>query len=473
MNNVEDRVHAAMAAAADLAAREVPAAPPLLLPSEPAADARPGAAPRRWIRWAAPLAAAAAVAALAVSLALVKGAPNGSAAPSNSATATSPVAPAGPGGVPRYYVTLEEPGGNPDQPSHIVVGDIVTGKTLATFAPPKDTMFRSVTAAADDLTFVVSAWTSSNGSFLLPSKGTVTGSWFEVRLAPGTADPARLTVLPIAAQPADPLPLFPAFSAALSGSGQQLAVAEYTAWDGMAVKVFSVATGQLLREWTFTDPSVSPPPKNRPNFQGAAMALPAMTWIDEDRTLALAVPDLTHLSSATAIAQTLRELNVASSASGDLLTDSKVVWVGPVVKYPADLVQSPAEVLQECTETPGGGLVISADGKTLSCTAQSPADGFTQSFRTYPITLDTTAAEQGRDDYQVTHAEALGLDTPMVLWSSPSGDTIIAGWNTYAKGTLTDAVGGLHIGVISHGKFTPLRFPPGFTQSGDSSDIAW
>jgi hypothetical protein len=178
---------------------------------------------------------------------LVKDLPNGSAVPPNATASASP-APTGPDGAPRYYVALEEPGGNPDKPYQIVVGDSVTGSTLATFAAPKNTAFRSVTAAADDLTFVVSAVTSANESFRPGDEGTVTGRWYAVRLAPGTANPVS---------------------------------------------------------------------------------------------------------------------------------------------------------------------------------------------------------------------------------TSASGDTIIAAWNTYAKGTLTDAVGGLHIGVISHGKFTPLRFPRGFTQSGSSTDIAW
>jgi hypothetical protein len=30
----------------------------------------------------------------------------------------------------------------------------------------------------------------------------------------------------------------------------------------------------------------------------------------------------------------------------------------------------------------------------------------------------------------------------------------------------------LHVGVISHGRFTPLRFPRGFTLIG-ASEIAW
>ena len=446
-------------------ARTVTEAPPLRLTADeagfsPAGTRRGARGTRHWRSWGAPLTAAAVVVALAISLAIVRSSPNG------SVVAPTPTASPGLGGAPRYYVALTKDNG-------IVAGDSVTGKTIATFAAPAPhTQFSAVTAAADDLTFVVSVLTSSDGSFRTTS--TVTCSWYELRLAPGTADPARLTPLPIEPQPAGPSPLVALFNATLSGSGQQLAVAEYTAWNGTAVKVFSVATGRLLHDWTFTDPSIPPAPKNRgPGFGGAGLELPAMTWIDGDQTLALATPDLKHLGERTDPAETVRELNVAGPASGDLLTDSTVVWVAPIVKYPADQVQSPAEVLDECAMSPGSSLVISADGKTFSCTGQSPTDGYTQSFRTYPITLDTTAAEKGRNDYQVTHAEALGLDTPMVQWASSSGETIIAAWNTYTKGTLTDAVGGLHIGVISHGKFTPLRFPRGFTLVGYASQIAW
>jgi hypothetical protein len=53
MSSVEDRVHAAMSAAADanLAAREIQSAPFMRLPSGPAAGDRRHHVPRRWIRW--------------------------------------------------------------------------------------------------------------------------------------------------------------------------------------------------------------------------------------------------------------------------------------------------------------------------------------------------------------------------------------------------------------------------------------
>src|SRR5262249_48308702 len=138
VNSVEDRVHAAMSAAAELAAREIRAAPPLRLPSEPAAGARRGHAPRRWIRWAAPLAAAAVVPALARASGQHKDSQTARGVP------PTPAAPAGPHGVPRYYVALKQfagKAGNVTEQNGIVVGDSLTGKTLATFAPPARTTF--------------------------------------------------------------------------------------------------------------------------------------------------------------------------------------------------------------------------------------------------------------------------------------------------------------------------------------------
>jgi len=65
------------------------------------------------------------------------------------------------------------------------------------------------------------------------------------------------------------------------------------------------------------------------------------------------------------------------------------------------------------------------------------------------------------------------VSTLQVLWISPSGDAIVGAWTIYAKGTLEDAPNGLHIGVMSHGKFTPLRFPPGFDQEAGIATITW
>ena len=192
MSSVEDRVHAAMSAAADLAAWEIRTAPPLRLPAEPEAGPRRVRPPRRWPRWWPPLAAAAAVIAVAATLVAVKSMQNPSSVSGNgtaSAPVTIPRYTGGTKGVPRYYVALKRFDVKSGQYG-IVEGDSLTGTTLATFAPPAGTTFQSVSAAADNRTFVIVAVTSSTGSFSLGfGHATLTGSWYELRLAPGRNSP--------------------------------------------------------------------------------------------------------------------------------------------------------------------------------------------------------------------------------------------------------------------------------------------
>jgi hypothetical protein len=467
MNPVEDRVQAAMAAAADLAAREIPSAPPLRLPPEPAAGDRRRHAlrrptQRRWLRWAAPLAAAAAVVALGVVPVLVK-----DMVPAHPAVST------GPGAVPRYYVALTQPAGKANSSSQgngIVVGDSLIGKTLATFAPPAHMSFVSVTAAADDRTFVAFATTYPNASLnTLPKDTSATGTWYAVHLAPGSATPVRLSRLPIkplTVHGSDKWIAAPqlAYSegTVLSQSGTELAVPVVNFNTGVfEVQVFSVATGRLLHEWTTHDSSI--------------VLEPSLTWIDGDRELALlsSYNVKSATSSATITNITVREWPVAGPTSGDLLADSEVVWELPgATGIPT--------TLQTCTDLPAYGVgssiaLISADGKTLSCAALAGSAGENHSFRTYPLTASTTATAQGKVDYQVTLPKKQGVYIPQVLWASPSGDTLIGAF--LDEGTSPATVGnGPGIGAISHGKFTPLRFPPGFTLpllTFPSSYIAW
>jgi len=457
VTSVEDRVHAAMSAAADLAALEIRTAPLLRLPSEPAAGGR-RRAPGGWIRWTIPLTAAAAVVALASSLVLVKGMQNGSAVPPDPAISASPAPATGPGGVPRYYAALIQPSGG------IMVGDSVTGTTLAKLAPPTSktltTTFQGITAAGDDRTFVVLALSYPTASLKSPgvNNATATASWYEVQLAPGTAHPARLTSLPIKPQTAHGYAVTEDFATALSGSGQELAVTGVTASGGLAVRVFSVATGQLLHVWTTNDPSLAP----SGSYSHGLAGRPYLTWIDGDRVLAVdtesGAPSSGDLGFGAT--DTVRELNVAGPASGDLLADGKVVWNVRTWEFPKTRLQS-------CT----GGIavagardhLISADGTTFGCSAAiGTSTDPSPSFLTYPLALGATVAEKATVDYQVTPPAKEGLDTQQTLWISPSGDAIVGAWTTDAKGTLDGVPNGLRIGVMSHGKFTPLRFPPGF-----------
>jgi hypothetical protein len=404
----------------------------------------------RWWSWGAPLTAAAVVVALAIALVLVRDIPNEGAASSGSAASTT-----APGGIPRYYVLLKQLAGEVNgisQRNDIVVGDSLTGETLATLAPPARTVFESVTGAADDRTFVVFAVTSSNGEFFVSAKdATLTGSFYEVRLAPGTANPARLTRLPIKplTTPStngniDVYGFTDSFGSVLSGSGEELAVPEQTP-DGLAVQVFSVATGQLLHDWTTNDRSIA--------------ESPTLTWIDGDRELAIEsrsqIVHQTGSKYSVTSATTVREWPVAGPASGDLAAVSKVVWDVPIGN-------ATSKALQECVGPVVGGVdLISPDGNTLSC---GVADGWytngNLSFLTFPLTKSAATTEKSKTGYTTDYDMPLKgeIYVPEALWVSQSGDTIIGALVPYTANAAAVA-NGLHIGVISHGKFTPLRLP--------------
>jgi hypothetical protein len=187
----------------------------------------------------------------------------------------------------------------------------------------------------------------------------------------------------------------------------------------------------------------------------------------ETASLAPKSDDLGYMADT----DTVRELNVAGPSSGDLLADSKVVWN---VRTGA----SPQTLLQSCTaevkEIGPKAHFISADGTTFGCTAVTgPGTDPNLSFLTYPLTTGTTVAGKARIDYQVTQMAKKAVSTQQALWISPSGDAIVGAWTIYAKGTLEDAPNGLHIGVMSNGKFTPLRFPPGFDREASVASITW
>ena len=408
---------------------------------------------RRWRSWLIPLTAAATVVALAMALVLVKDIPNGGAVPKNPAPST-----VGPGGAPRYYVALEEVAGKTKTPTQvdsvhyaIVVGDSLTGKTLATFAPPARTTFQSVTADADDRTFVVFAVTSATGSFRPVQGATLTGSWYEVRLAPGTANPARLSKLPIkpwswAGQDARGLSSpGQIYATALSRSGRELAVADIPdipAADAkpqnwQEVKVFSVATGRLLHDWTENDPAARLETVLADSFAGVPLGTPDLTWIDGDRAVALA----TSYDKSNTVTGTVRRLNVAGPASGNLMTDSTIIWSGTL----------PWNHSEGCFEVDAWPPLISADGYTLSCVA---VDMPWLMFDTHVLPPGTAAGIKPRFDYRATipPEEQTGGVAGGILWVSPSADTLIVQWGGPGLRPAT----GAHFGVISHGTFTSL-----------------
>jgi hypothetical protein len=387
------------------------------------------------------------VVALALALVISRNLTNGGAVPAPGSSLTGPGT-SGPGGVPRYYVAVQDGlTGGPGKPAvtttDLVVGDSLTGEKLAIIPPPARVVFMDVAAAGDDRTFVVAGRDGSGAS--------ATMELFEIHLDPGASHPVVMTSMPIKPQPMwwgnvkDPAMIADIFPVALSGSGTELAVAETVGTRGIAVKVFSVSTGELLHEWTTTEPRL---PDNLPDA-------PALTWIDGDRALALATlaPLGTPIPSSPidVARQTVRRLDVIGPAGSDLVADGTVQW-----KVPAD------GAADTCGFYLNWPPVISADGKTFTCVTD---EGF---FVTHPLTAGAKGAGQGRVDLSIGKGDVVNT----VLWTSTSGDTIIAEWGVSAGLPVQSDGKGIEIGVISHGTSTPLRFPPGFQQVY-AGGIAW
>jgi hypothetical protein len=311
------------------------------------------------------------------------------------------------------------------------------------------------------------------------SATTETGHWFELRLALSTADRARLTPLPVKPEtaPLQPelssIPQYGVFAMALSASAQELAVAEVpSAAGGVAVKVYSVATGRLLRQWSTRDLTA-------PDLLTiySLSSPPAISWIDGDH--ALAVTTAKKGTSAGSGAKSVRALSVDGPRTGDLLADSKVIWSPPAeASPPAGTQEMTCGLLLLTQELPR----VSADGKTVSCftlgqQAVTTSVTYTITFSTYRLTAGTPGNGQRTIAYQLTRRQPSGAGGTSagggLLWVSPSGDTLIGAWATGANAT-SSADNSLppHIGVISHGKFTPLRFPAGFALTNLGA-IAW
>jgi hypothetical protein len=415
--------------------------------------------------WLAPLAAAAVVVAVAVALVLVRGNPNEGPVPQPAPTSSVP------GDVPRYYVAID-PAAGPGASNGLLVGDTATGQTLKV-TPPAHVSYESVTAAADDRTFLAFA-TESGGS-------PTTGRWYILHLAPDTENVISLGSTALG-------PESGVVASAVSGSGTELAVAETGPAKGQRrVIVFSVATGRPLRAWSTNDaPGLWALGTTQQNL---------LTWIDGDRAIAF-----TGLGAATST-QSVRTLTVGRPPGGDLIADSQLIW-------------SSANTTPECELIPP---VVSADGRTIACVSTdirplpSGHNQWTITWYAYPASAQAPAAGHYAIAYQVirqvnaagpaaagtnaagTNAAGMNIaGLANTLWVSPTGSALIGEWavasypqaatspsssgsGSSASATLRlgdDLAGSIHVGVISHGTFTPLRLPQDILAL-PTSGIAW
>lgn len=411
MSPLEDEIRAALRSEAS-SLREVP---PLSLPAAPA-PGRSRPLPRawraRWGAWLVPVAVAAAVVLVAAGLVAVKSLGNGPAAP---AASSSPVA--GPAlaadAVPRYYVYVGEaknPAAGELPGPVIVVGDRQAGKTIAAFPLPGGkaravpanayglSYGAAVSGAADDRTFVVADAVTAQ------RPGSRPPAWYLVRIFPGSADPVRVTTLPIQFPAGEHVNGGPSTGTinggpypgiALSGDGTELAVvAVPDAGSQLVLQVYSVATGRLQHSW--------PVGVNVTSSSGNITPMTGLSWVG-DSTLGFT------LTKAPGAGEQVRTLDVAT-ARGNVLAASRVVW---------------SQVPGHACDAP----VLTGNGQAVVCgssTYSGPGKRLTALWLAYPLAAPTKPRVIGSFAEPANITAFYGGVT--VDWTNPSGTEVIGSW---------------------------------------------
>lgn len=449
MSSLEDEIRDALRSEAGRL-REV--RPLRLEPGPPrrAASARLRRARLRW-SWLAPVTAAALVIAVAIALVTVRTEQNGPAVPalpqSSAARAT----------VPEYYALLYTAGPlatDAVNPESVLIGDTVTGKTLATLPPPAGTSFAAITAAADDRTFVVATISLPRGTGYFTWNAPRT--WYLLRITPGAADLVQLSRLPIPPTASG----HPDYALALSNSGRELALIvpgqDLNPRSGAgltvhpktlpdALQVWSLTTGKLLHEWHTND------------LNAVELLVPGtddntgLTWLDGDGAIAFT----TRVGESAPQATTIREFGLDSPVSADWVESSRVVWSHAPTAQPT-----------------AGGTCVSArlavDGTTVVCLTSTPAkvNRYTEAWLAYPVA--GTAAPRVLASVSSTlppryEAVPITLNLPgWVFWASASGDTLIVNNGVSAKGIMS-------LAIARYGRLAPL---PPLPQPGALIDAA-
>ena len=347
MTGLENKLRAALRDTAD----EIPATPPPLR-LRPRRDSRRGSGPvwpgqRRWISWAAPLAAAVLVlAVVAVSLAVVRG--------GSGRTTSEPAVPAA---VPPYYVALTGPAYPDVYNGNATAAEIratATGAVLAKVVPPKPYVhFAGLTAAADRPHV-----RPGRGGEEQPSAQQQPGEgphpyyqpsrFYLLRFDPGTGR-VSLRALPAAFIPANA----EVHDMALSPDGTSLAADIGRVLFGSRLVVFDLATG-TERAWSFKTCAQCNPSSGGLGYGGTNVD--ALSWTGDGKHVAFVGPNRAGWPSHS----TVRLLDVTLPGS-DLLANSRPVATLP----PGD----------NATDLSWRGAIITPDGRTVVMVEELATDG--------------------------------------------------------------------------------------------------
>jgi hypothetical protein len=461
MSTVADRTRAAM----DAVTSQVDSAPPLPLPP-PLAWAPPGSRRRwralgprrRWGAWLAPLAAAAAVIAFAVSLVAVRGTPGGYTLVPAISRAGAAVS------FPDYYLTFNQPVSDETIPVGLELRSTLTGKTLSTLQPPRGLSFAGITGAADDRTFVAAAHRDPYGAF---NSGGRSRTWYLVRVTgTGSRVSLRMTKLPVPATPVGTEIL----AIALSPDGTKLAVGTAPWTDNaanakQALRVYSVATGAVLRTWT-----TPPGPANWAIMSGGGGGADPNTGVAWAGNHALAFGGT---QKGYGPAYTIRVLDI-SRPDGDLLGSSR-----PATSVPTAFGGSGQKTPFGCDPSWRVNVLITGDGTSFVCGGYGVSSAHLPTTLCVPGTAWNTVAFAG-------FSLATGERTYLSGYRTTCQGLAVVAYAVWVNATGSKVIGWMHVansipgkfGVFSNGSFRPLPIPvPGnWYQWDDGSllyQVAW
>jgi hypothetical protein len=286
-------------------------------------------------------------------------------------------------------------------------------------------------------------------------------TWYLLRIFPGSAQPARLTPLPIPATAERTVVHW----IALSPDGRRLAVALRPGLGPAELRIYSVATGRVLRSWTA--------PAHSDVIPMGSIGIDSdtsLTWLADGHTLAL---ESTQTPDATNFTTTIRTLDLNRPGT-DLIASSHVVWSS--VSRGDYSIPGPAP---GCLSN--GLVLLSGDGKIVICSMiiQTPVAGTPHHQACVPRTVEL--AEYSVATRRLLQVLAADLATcasengqAFPLWVSATGNKVIGYVNTgTSRVPGQKAPGVMRFGVFGAGGFQPLPYPP--LPSGVSlpEHIAW
>ena len=387
--------------------------------------------------------------------------------------------PAPAGNVPTYYAELVQEPGNANSADQIQVRQTLTGRLITTMNPPAGATFAGITGAADDRTFVAD---TQPGALQSPNSPPNRQSgqprtWYLLRLSPGSARPASLTRLAIPPSPVGTAVM----GLALSPDGTKLAAAfQIPGWGismtgSMALRVYSVRTGAMLRSWT------APYAKARylfPPATGFADDNLSLAWTGGGTVLAfgelILAPGLVNDGALPPqpflTGEKILELPY-STPSGTNLLSAHVAF-----NLPGRAADTSAVL--HCGAAATTDLVFTADGQLL-CQGTAvarhhgpPGTGNCASgtpwYQLGLLEYATSGSARTLEHYTSNCASRSAL---LPVWTSPSGSTQLGLLSRQKRNAETSSA----LGIFRDGKFTVLPTPATINPQEDFplSYIAW